>query len=173
MDKNALVEKIKKIVEPITSELSYELYYVEYVKENGDFYLRIYIDKEEGRVSLNDCEAVSRRVSEVLDAEDPIESAYYLEVSSPGLFRSLHTKKHFEKVLGKENVLEQRAPKMGVESFAYFANERPAAFYFLGSGNKEKNTTQPAHSNLFDIDEDCLTIGASIQATAVFDYLNK
>lgn len=78
-----------------------------------------------------------------------------------------------EKVLGKENVLEQRAPKMGVESFAYFANERPAAFYFLGSGNKEKNTTQPAHSNLFDIDEDCLTIGASIQATAVFDYLNK
>ena len=92
MDKNALVEKIKKIVEPITSELSYELYYVEYVKENGDFYLRIYIDKEEGRVSLNDCEAVSRRVSEVLDAEDPIESAYYLEVSSPGLFRSFHTK---------------------------------------------------------------------------------
>ena len=78
MDKNALVEKIEKIVEPITSELSYELYYVEYVKENGDFYLRIYIDKEEGRVSLNDCEAVSRRVSEVLDAEDPIESAYYL-----------------------------------------------------------------------------------------------
>lgn len=49
-------------------------------------------------------------------------------------------------VIGKENVLEQKAPKMGVESFAYFANERPSAFYFLGSGNKEKNTTQPAHS---------------------------
>ena len=42
------------------------------------------------------------------------------------------------KILGKENVLEQRAPKMGVESFAYFANERPSAFYFLGSGIKKR-----------------------------------
>lgn len=76
-------------------------------------------------------------------------------------------------VLGKENVLEQRAPKMGVESFAYFANERPAAFYFLGSGNKTKKTTEPAHSNLFNIDEDCLPIGVAIQALAAFNYLTK
>lgn len=76
-------------------------------------------------------------------------------------------------VLGKENVLEQRNPKMGVESFAYFANERPAAFYFLGSGNKEKNTIEPAHSNLFNIDEDCLPIGVAIQALAAFNYLTK
>ena len=76
-------------------------------------------------------------------------------------------------VLGKENVLEQRAPKMGVESFAYFANERPAAFYFLGSGNKAKKTTEPAHSNLFNIDEDCLPIGVAIQALAAYNYLTK
>lgn len=76
-------------------------------------------------------------------------------------------------VLGKENVLEQRAPKMGVESFAYFANERPVAFYFLGSGNKTKKTTEPAHSNLFNIDEDCLPIGVAIQALAAFNYLTK
>ena len=76
-------------------------------------------------------------------------------------------------VLGKKNVLEQRNPKMGVESFAYFANERPAAFYFLGSGNKAKNTTEPAHSNLFNIDEDCLPIGVAIQALAAFNYLTK
>ena len=60
MNKNMLVEKIENIVRPITEELSYKLYYVEYIKENGDFYLRIYIDKEEGRISLNDCEAVSK-----------------------------------------------------------------------------------------------------------------
>ena len=78
-----------------------------------------------------------------------------------------------KEVLGRENVLEQKAPKMGVESFAYFANERPSAFYFLGSGNKEKKTTEPAHSNLFDIDEDCLSIGASIQALAAYNYLTK
>lgn len=76
-------------------------------------------------------------------------------------------------VLGRENVLEQRTPKMGVESFAYFANERAAAFYFLGSGNKEKKTTEPAHSNLFNIDEDCLSLGVSIQALAAFNYLTK
>lgn len=76
-------------------------------------------------------------------------------------------------IIGKENVLEQKAPKMGVESFAYFANERPAAFYFLGSGNKGKNTAQPAHSNLFNIDEDCLPIGVAIQASAAFNFLTK
>ena len=76
-------------------------------------------------------------------------------------------------VLGRENVLEQRAPKMGVESFAYFANERPSAFYFLGSGNKDKKTTEPAHSNLFNIDEDCLMVGASIQALAAYNYLTN
>lgn len=76
-------------------------------------------------------------------------------------------------VLGKTNVLEQKSPKMGVESFAYFANERPSAFYFLGSGNKEKKTTEPAHSNLFNIDEDCLAIGVAIQALAAFNYLTK
>ncbi|AGF55334.1 amidohydrolase [Clostridium saccharoperbutylacetonicum] len=76
-------------------------------------------------------------------------------------------------IIGRENVIEQRAPKMGVESFAYFANERPSAFYFLGSGNKEKGTTEPAHSNLFNIDEDCLTIGVSIQALAAYNYLAK
>ncbi len=78
-----------------------------------------------------------------------------------------------EAAIGKENVLEQRAPKMGVESFAYFANERPAAFYFLGSGNKIKHTDEPAHSDLFNIDEDCLPIGAAIQAGAAFRFLTK
>ena len=76
-------------------------------------------------------------------------------------------------IIEKQNVLEQKAPKMEVESFAYFANERPSAFYFLGSGNKEKKTTEPAHSNLFNIDEDCLSIGVAIQALAAFNYLTK
>ena len=116
MNKNMLVEKIENIVRPITEELSYKLNYVEYIKENGDFYLRIYIDKEEGRISLNDCEAVSRRVSEILDVEDPIEGAYYLEVSSPGLNRSLHTKSHFESVLDKEVMVRFNGTIEGVKN---------------------------------------------------------
>ena len=140
MDKNVLVEKIEKLVEPITSELSYELYYTEYVKENGDFYLRIYIDKEEGRVSLNDCEAVSRRVSEVLDAEDPIENAYYLEVSSPGLFRSLHTKKHFEKVLGKEVLVKFNGSLEGQKSVKGILKEVNDEFIVVESDKEFKIT---------------------------------
>lgn len=82
-------------------------------------------------------------------------------------------KESAEEIIGNENVIEQKAPKMGVESFAYFANERPSAFYFLGSGNEEKNTSNPAHCSTFNIDEDCLEIGASIQALSAFKFLNN
>lgn len=116
MKKDILIEKIEELVSPITSELSYDLYHVEYVKENGDFYLRIYIDKPEGRISLNDCEAVSRRVSDVLDTEDPIESAYYLEVSSPGLNRGLYTDKHFKKFIGSEVLVRLTSALNGTKS---------------------------------------------------------
>ncbi|SFC73747.1 ribosome maturation factor RimP [Clostridium uliginosum] len=102
MKKDILIEKIEALVKPITLELSYELYHVEYIKENGEFYLRIYIDKPEGNISLSDCEAVSRRVSETLDVEDPIEGSYYLEVSSPGLNRGLYKEEHFKKFIGRE-----------------------------------------------------------------------
>lgn len=106
MKNHMLIKKIEELVEPITSELSYELYYVEYVKENGDFYLRIYIDKSEGGISLNDCEAVSRKVSDILDVEDPIEEAYYLEVSSPGINRGLYTEEHFKRFLGSKVLIK-------------------------------------------------------------------
>lgn len=71
------------------------------MKENGEYYLRIYIDKE-GGIALSDCEALSRRVSDILDEKDPIATAYFLEVSSPGLNRGLYTDVHFEKQIGKE-----------------------------------------------------------------------
>jgi amidohydrolase len=78
-----------------------------------------------------------------------------------------------KKIIGKENILLQKNPKMGVESFAYFANEIPAVFYFLGSGNKNKNIIYPAHSSLFDIDEDCLPLGVAMQCQIVFEYLTR
>lgn len=101
MNNNALIEKIETLVKPIADELNYEVYHIEFVKENNEFYLRIYIDKEEG-ISITDCEALSRRVSDVLDVEDPIDKAYYLEVSSPGLNRRLFTDEHFKKFVGRE-----------------------------------------------------------------------
>ena len=101
MKVNALVEQIAEIVKPIAEELSYDIYHIEYVKGNGEYYLRIYIEKD-GGVSLNDCEALSRRVSDVLDEKDPITDAYFLEVSSPGLNRTLFTNEHYTRFIGSE-----------------------------------------------------------------------
>lgn len=101
MKVNALVEQIAEIVKPIAEELSYDIYHIEYVKESGEYYLRIYIEKD-GGVSLNDCEALSRRVSDVLDEKDPITDAYFLEVSSPGLNRTLFTNEHYTRFIGSE-----------------------------------------------------------------------
>ena len=101
MKVNALVEQIAEIVKPIAEELSYDIYHIEYVKESGEYYLRIYIEKD-GGVSLNDCEALSRRVSDVLDEKDPITDAYFLEVSSPGINRTLFTNEHYTRFIGNE-----------------------------------------------------------------------
>lgn len=115
MNKDALIEKIEVLVKPIADELGYEIYYVEYVKENGEFYLRIYIDKPEG-ISLNDCESLSRRVSDMLDVEDPIKDAYYLEVSSPGLNRGLFKDYHFERYIGREVFIKFNGSLSGMKN---------------------------------------------------------
>ena len=101
MKVDALIEKIYQLVRPVADELNYEIYHIEYVKENGEYYLRIYIDKE-GGISLTDCESLSRRVSDIMGEEDPISVAYFLEVSSPGLNRGLFTDEHYKKQIGKE-----------------------------------------------------------------------
>ena len=101
MKNDALVTQIYEMVKPISDELNYEIYHIEYVKENGEYYLRIYIEKE-GGITLSDCEALSRRVSDVLDEVDPIKEAYFLEVSSPGLNRRLFTNDHYVKFVGRE-----------------------------------------------------------------------
>ncbi|WP_297631370.1 ribosome maturation factor RimP [uncultured Clostridium sp.] len=99
MKKDALMEKIEELILPITDELGYELYHVEFVHEDGENYLRVYIDSEEG-IKLTDCEAVSRKVSDMLDSEDPIDKSYYLEVSSPGIDKGLYKEEHFLKAIG-------------------------------------------------------------------------
>ena len=101
MKNDALVTQIYEMVKPIADELNYEIYHIEYVKENGEYYLRIYIEKE-GGITLNDCEALSRRVSDLMDEKDPIAEAYFLEVSSPGLNRTLFTEAHYKRFVGRE-----------------------------------------------------------------------
>ncbi len=100
MKKEVLIKEIETLVLPIVNDLGYELYHVEYTKEDGENYLRIYIDKKEG-ISLNDCEKVSRVVSDKLDDIDPIKDSYYFEVSSPGIDRILYTDKHLRDSIEK------------------------------------------------------------------------
>lgn len=93
--------RFEKILLPITKENGVEIYDVEYVKEGSDWYLRAYIDKP-GGVTIEDCEKVSRAVSDIIDKEDFITDAYILEVSSPGLGRALKKDKHLMKSIGEK-----------------------------------------------------------------------
>ncbi|MBD5458708.1 MAG: ribosome maturation factor RimP [Lachnospiraceae bacterium] len=94
-------ERTEQLLAPITERFGVEIYDVEYVKEGSDWYLRAYIDKPEG-VTIDDCENVSRALSDELDKEDFIADAYILEVSSPGLGRTLKKDKHLMKSIGEE-----------------------------------------------------------------------
>ena len=94
-------QKCETLLLPIAEANQVEIYDIEFVKEGSDFYLRAYIDKPDG-VNINDCEAVSRALSDALDVEDFIEEAYILEVSSPGLGRTLKKARHYEQSMGEE-----------------------------------------------------------------------
>ena len=94
-------EKTENLLLPIAEANGVEIYDVEYVKEGSDYYLRAYIDKADG-VNIIDCENVSRALSEALDKEDFIPDAYILEVSSPGLGRTLKKDKHLARSIGQE-----------------------------------------------------------------------
>ena len=94
-------QRTEKLLLPVMEEYRFELVDVEYVKEGSNWYLRAYIDKP-GGITINDCETVSRKLSDLLDAEDFIDDAYILEVSSPGLGRPLKKDKDFERSIGQE-----------------------------------------------------------------------
>lgn len=96
-----LEKKIKELVEPEIEKLGLNLYDVEYVKEGKEYYLRIYIDSENG-ISIDDCEKVTNILNDILDKADYIKEQYYLEVSSAGVEKVLKYDKHFEENLGKK-----------------------------------------------------------------------
>ncbi len=109
-------EETTRLLLPIMEENHFELVDVEYVKEAGNWYLRIYIDKE-GGITIDDCETVSRRLDQLLDEKDFIEEAYILEVSSPGLGRPLKKEKDFQRSLGEEVEVRLYKPLQQSKSF--------------------------------------------------------
>ncbi len=99
--KETYESRTEELLAPIAEANGVEIYDVEYVKEGSEWYLRAYIDKE-GGVNIQDCENVSRALSDKLDADDFIRDSYILEVSSPGLGRPLKKDKHLQKSLGQD-----------------------------------------------------------------------
>jgi ribosome maturation factor RimP len=100
---------LEELAAPVCEEMGVYIYSCEYKKEGGNYYLRLFIDKD-GGVTIEDCENVSRRVNELLDEKDPIPEAYIFEVSSPGMDRKLTRDWHFEKVIGSEVDVKLFAP---------------------------------------------------------------
>ncbi|MEG1996674.1 MAG: ribosome maturation factor RimP [Oscillospiraceae bacterium] len=115
------VETVFEIAQPIAQELGLILWDVRFEKEGSSWYLRIIIDKPEG-VSFDDCEAISRPLDKKLDELDPIEQAYYLEVSSPGIGRELKKDWHFTQSLGKMVEIRLIRPCDGVRDFCGILN---------------------------------------------------
>ena len=104
MAKKKITEIVEEMLEDFLRQEGYELYNAEFVTEGRDWFLRVYIDKTvtDEYVGTEDCEKVSRFLSEKLDEEDPIEQNYYLEVSSPGMDRPLLKRSHYERYIGRE-----------------------------------------------------------------------
>ena len=94
-------KKVEELLEHIIHNLGYELYDVIYDKEGKEYYLRIVIDKPEG-IDINDCETVNNEINDVLDEADYIKEQYFLEVSSPGVERTLRRDKHYLSQVGNE-----------------------------------------------------------------------
>ena len=109
--------RTERFLLPLLAEHNFELVDVEYVKEGGNWYLRAYIDKE-GGITVDDCEVISRTLSDWLDREDFIADSYTLEVRSPGLGRPLKKDKDFERSLGEAVELRLYKPRDKQKEFA-------------------------------------------------------
>ena len=109
-----VTEQVAAFAEPVVQAHGCSLWDVEYVKEGGDWFLRLYIDKE-GGVDINDCEAISRAVDPILDEKDPIPGSYHFEVCSAGLERVLKRPSDFQKYLGSPITVKLYRPRNGMK----------------------------------------------------------
>ena len=111
-----VTDAVAALALPVVEQAGCSLWDVEYVKEAGTWFLRVYIDRE-GGVSIDDCEAVSRPLSDLLDQADPIEGSYTFEVSSAGADRALKKPEHFAAFLGEEVEVKLYRPREGRKEF--------------------------------------------------------
>jgi len=111
------LKKVEEVAAPILNNLGFQLVDLEFVVENGSFILRLYIDTEGEKITIDDCELASHAVEDVIEAEGLVETSYDLEVSSPGLNRPLKAQKDFENHLGEVVRLKTREPIEGRSNY--------------------------------------------------------
>ena len=116
-EKNELLERIERIVDPALAHSGFELVDMEYKRERPGLVLRLFVDRSDGGITIDECAQVSREIGDLLDIEDVIPSRYNLEVSSPGLDRPLRKPAHFEKALGGEIKLSTKTAIEGRKRF--------------------------------------------------------
>ncbi len=131
-----VTEIVAELAAPVAAEFGCELWDAEYVREAGQWFLRLYLDKD-GGVDILDCENVSRRVSDLLDEADPIEGSYIFEVSSAGAERQLKRPSDFEKFLGSPVLLKTYQNRDGRKEFPGVLKEYDGGAVVLEMGKQE------------------------------------
>ncbi|MEY8675069.1 ribosome maturation factor RimP [Thomasclavelia cocleata] len=136
-----LLDKIRIMIEPILKSNNVYLDDLEYVQDRGEWYLRIFVEKNEGFLDMDTCVAVSEAISQKMDEEDPIEGEYYLEVSSPGVEKPLKTFEQVKSSLGKYAYAKFYNPVAGldeVEGFIKRIEDETIEFEYLVKNIKKK-----------------------------------
>ncbi len=147
MAKKDYEARAEEMLVPVTQQFGVSIYDVEFVKEGSDYYLRAYIDKPEG-VTIDDCENVSRAFSDELDKEDFIAEAYILEVSSPGLGRTLKKERHFLNSLGEEIEIKTYKPIGKDKEFVGILKEYRDGDIVVEIDGEEKTFTKDMLANV-------------------------
>ena len=136
-----ITDAVSKLALPVVEAQGCTLWDVEYVKEAGTYYLRIFIDKE-GGVGIDDCEAVSRTLDPILDIEDPIPESYVFEVGSPGAERELKRPSDFEQFIGNEVEIKTYRPIEGQKTFVGILREYRDGDVTIAAGNSDRTLSK-------------------------------
>ena len=110
-------EKIESRIKPIIEDIGYSLYDVQYAKEGKDYFLRVFIEKEDGDIDLDDCEKVNNAITDILDEDDYIKDQYFLEVSSTGVEKLIRKEKHLQDNIGNVITVKLFKPVEGSKEF--------------------------------------------------------
>lgn len=151
-NRQSTAERAEHIIRPIIENLGLRIWDIRYLKEGASWFLRIFIDKD-GGVDIDDCERISRAIDQPLDDADIIKEAYFLEVSSPGLFRELTRPEHFKQYEGESVTVRLIRPIDGKREFSGTLLGFDNPVIRIQHGDKQMKFEKSAVAKIFVNDE--------------------